>query len=560
MRFVFDEIFNISDDEGEEQVGVQLTEDDLREEEESPLTSPQMEYTYINESEEEEGIPHLKLPRKKFLDTNNQDQIEGDKSLEPVLEDDVVEMLNALKLQGKLLNARESTALPIVPSYKQLKECLKSTDVPLLSTGRDTILRDDSGERLLKLQNDFNAKIENISSNINKQIDSIVKIRTQKEEEERRRKAEEERRRKEEEEHRRKEEEERKRKEEELKRQKEEGERKRKEEEIKRQAELKEKEAKQLLEKQKYESNKKKEVTNFNEIDKTFKHYKDKIIEIKETIIQPVKNGDASMKKILSQHKRKINPKFGQLTNSNGQLRNVTNALITLIDETKVDKLPYLWILNFIAKAIVSQSETEVRVKPESALPLAKLSLILMVKYSELKELLMARFVKKCPFVIGYTCSIDTEEGRLRMGWKRSGEDNKWEEDTTYDERMGGMMTLYAVITRLPIPTEYVSDMNTVVHPLGISESWRVLARICNLDSQLITNTHFICVASWWEAAAKEFVEKYSNQGRKLLKLVGVDLVQSVQEKKYIGSARLSILVEEWMQNNVIKSFPSMDP
>ncbi|CCC69247.1 hypothetical protein NCAS_0C02570 [Naumovozyma castellii] len=295
-------------------------------------------------------------------------------------------------------------------------------------------------------------------------------------------------------------------------------------------------------------------MTDFAAIDKLFWSYKEKIASIKKDIVQPVKDSDKDLRNTISRHKRKINPKFGQLTNSNQQLMNIKADLIQLIDQTKANSLAYQWILNFIAKAAVHQAETEVRVKPESALPLGKLILSLLITYPELKDLLMARFVKKCPYVIGFTCKIDTEKGRINMGWKRNSED-KWEDESSYSERMGGMMTLFSVLTRLPLPQEFITSHS---HPLPITKSWQMLARICNTSLDLLTNTHFIVIGNWWDASAAEFLQAYANQGAKLLQLLGDDLTNVVAEHKYSGAARLRILMEEW-QMGQLKSFPEME-
>lgn len=296
-----------------------------------------------------------------------------------------------------------------------------------------------------------------------------------------------------------------------------------------------------------------KESASLKDIHTTFSKYKHMIQEIKVEIVEPVKK-DTNLKKLLAQHKRKINPKFGQLTNSMSQLESIFNELSVLIEQTRPNQLGYKWILNFISKAVVSQAESEVAVKPESALPLGKLCLSLLVKYPELKELLLARFVKKCPLVIGYTCSIDTEEGRKRMGWRRRS-DGKWEEDTSYDERMGGIMTLFAVITRLSLPQEIIKS---TTHPLPISHSWKIVARIANTPLSLLNNSHFVVLAAWWEAAAAQFLLAYGRQAQKLLDLISNDLTSTVADRKLVGAARLRILYEDWKTTHSIAQFPEM--
>ncbi|AGO10345.1 AaceriABL110Wp [[Ashbya] aceris (nom. inval.)] len=292
---------------------------------------------------------------------------------------------------------------------------------------------------------------------------------------------------------------------------------------------------------------------DFQEVEDEYMRHMERIRTIKSDIVEPVKR-DAELRKLLAQHKRKINPKFGQLTNSNAHLMELLRDMVGLVDATRSNVAAYRWILNFIAKAIVSQAETETRVKPETAVPLATLTLHLLCRYPELHELLLARIVKKCPFVLGYTCNIDTEEGRTRMGWKRNS-DGKWEDETTYDERMGGMMTLYAVISRSPLPTEFIT---TKEHPISMAHSWKMLARIGNQNPALLTNTHFVLLGSWWDAAASHFLLRYANQGSKLLRVIADDLTTAVADRKYVGAARLRILLEEWQQTGSIKSFPEM--
>lgn len=290
-------------------------------------------------------------------------------------------------------------------------------------------------------------------------------------------------------------------------------------------------------------------LTNFDQIQNQFQMYKDKIKWIKEKIVIPVKNGDSIIKNNLSKNKRKINPKFGQLTHSMNQLNKIQIELQQLVKQTKSSDLSYQWTLNFIAKALVHQAETEIGVKPENSLPLSRLTIYLLQEFPELSDLLMARFVKKCPYIIGYNCPIDTEEGRLKMGWKRKN-DNKWEDDITYDERMSGIMTFYSVITSLP--SQLGENWNIIA-------SWKFLARICNTPIDSLTNTHFVVLGSWWDASGYQFIKSFGNQSDKLLQLIGDKLTSYVADKKFVGAARLRILWEDWATNHIMKQFPEME-
>lgn len=414
--------------------------------------------------------------------------------------------------------------------------------------------------------NDLESRASKRSKEVAEQIKAIELERKRQEEERKRReeeerkRLEEERKKKEEEERKRKEEEERIRKETEQKA-KEEAERLAKEKqelEEKAAQEKKKKEEEAIKQKklqEEQEAKKGKGITNYLEVEKQFLHYKELIQKIKSDIVLKVKS-DLSTKNAILKHKRKINPKFGQLTNSLSQLSRISNEVITLINETKPNELAFKWIMNFVAKAIVAQSETEVRAHASSSLPLGKLALNLMVEFPELKEFLIARFVKKCPFVIGYTCAIDTEEGRLRMGWKRH-DGSKWEDEVSYDERMAGMMTVYSVLTRLPLDAKYYNNLE---HPLPISNGWIMLARIVNQPNNLLTNAHFMVISSWWEASAFEFTQVYGKQGVKMLNLLWTSWVQSVEDKKLSAAKTLQTIGEDWSQTGKINKFDEMEP
>ncbi|CDR46693.1 CYFA0S25e01024g1_1 [Cyberlindnera fabianii] len=421
-----------------------------------------------------------------------------------------------------------------------------------------------------KIQDEVVSRLE---ERLAKRFNAIdIKIRAIEEE---KRRIEEEKKRREEEERRKQEAEKKRLEEERIKREQEE--KKRKEAEAKAKAEAEKKalaEAEALKKKQEEDAKRAKEqakkkaqeeaeeaakkgkgVTNFKEVEAQFLQYKQKIVDIKNDIVLKVK-ADLPTKNAILKHKRKINPKFGQLTNSMSQLRRISTEVSSMINETRPQEIAYHWILNFVAKAIVSQAETEVRAKPSSSVPLAKLTLFLLCEFAELKEFLMARFVKKCPYVIGYTCAVDTEEGRLRMGWKRH-EDSKWEDQVSYDERMAGMMTLYSVITRLPLDQQH---FNTMPHPLPMSENWKMLARWMNIKSELLINTHFTVAASWWDASAKEFLMCYGVQGKKLMQIMWTTWPATVEEKKFTGAKTLMTVGEDWSKDGEIKSFGELEP
>ncbi|ANB12105.1 nucleoporin GLE1 [Sugiyamaella lignohabitans] len=287
------------------------------------------------------------------------------------------------------------------------------------------------------------------------------------------------------------------------------------------------------------EAAKSRQYTDWTKVDKEFAQRKAKIVEIKEKILAPV-SADANLRKYCFQNKRHIKVKLGQLTDSRGQLQTILRELFDVFEQAKkFNHLTYLWLLNFFAKGVVAQAETETIVAVQSAVPLGTLATFCMAQFPELVDLLLARFVKKCPQVIGYSCNIDTEEGRIRMGYKRKNE--KWEDDAVYSERVSGMCSVWTVITM----TEQLKG-TPFNHPYPFSNTWRFLARQLNKDPELVQNGDFAAVAAWWDIASERFVQVYGRQAIKALQLASGPWAMLKPDQRFPAALRLQLLGEEW--------------
>ncbi|CUM64063.1 uncharacterized protein PRCAT00001651001 [Priceomyces carsonii] len=285
------------------------------------------------------------------------------------------------------------------------------------------------------------------------------------------------------------------------------------------------------------------------QIENEFLKYKKDISDIKQNVVLKI-NENKDLKRQVNQLKRKLNPKFGQLSNSTLQLQKINIEIIDLIRSMEsTDELALKWILNFIAKAIIDQAEMEVIVQTTAAIPLARLACSLLNTFSDFDYFLIARFVKKCPFIIGYTCSIDSEEGRIRMGWKRKEE--KWEDDIKYDERLAGICTVWCTMTRIE---DFPQKIN-----YSFESSWRFLARLLNTNAVLLTNTHFSVAGSWWETCATYFLRKYGQQATKLLNVLSIEWPATTVERNFPAAMRLLILGEEWKDKNRIETIKEME-
>ena len=63
----------------------------------------------------------------------------------------------------------------------------------------------------------------------------------------------------------------------------------------------------------------------------------------------------------------------------------------------------YAYLLSHLSKALIKQAESEVSAKAEAAFPLARVVLGLILRgHAALSDILFARFVKKCPWVVPF--------------------------------------------------------------------------------------------------------------------------------------------------------------
>lgn len=327
----------------------------------------------------------------------------------------------------------------------------------------------------------------------------------------------------------------------------------RQEEERKKQKE-KEREERELREKKEAEkkhildARKDAGFTNPSAVEKELLKYLERISQIKATVVNELLK-NLNLKKSVSALKRKINVKFGQLSNSMTQLRTITSQVVELINSCKSEPLAFQWILNSVAKLLVSQAETEVTVKPTAALPLGQLAVALLNEIDGLDYYLSARIVKKCPLVLGYTCPLKTDEDRTRMGWKH--QDQVWERETKYEERIGGILSLWAVMACLGLFEKT---------PLFSKEAqWRFVARILNTKLELVTDVHYVLLCNWWEAAGASFAGIYKSQAEKLLLLASQDFASNGVQKSFAAATRLSVLGEDLFKRGNFNSLKPME-
>lgn len=309
--------------------------------------------------------------------------------------------------------------------------------------------------------------------------------------------------------------------------------------------------------------------------------WRDKMRTFKEQVIEKVKS-DPALKKEVRANNRTIGVRVGQVINTRESICKVTNELHEVLsryapDGTTNPSVQYMYTLSHLSKCLIRQSENEVSAKPEAAYPLAKVVVGLLLRgHAALGEILMARLVKKCCWVVPFYPpreeGQDDAEYRKSVGQKQGSA----ESDVQYASRMGAILTLYFAICSvnlvslfptLPRQPSSPQELEALIPPaLRISAAWSWLAGIvrpplAGLDPtpQLITTA--------LETMGQDLVDYYgAGQMQKLVRAIrmqGLGMVNvgdvaadagSLGPKNAPARQRLALLIQP-MESRVPPSF-----
>lgn len=285
-----------------------------------------------------------------------------------------------------------------------------------------------------------------------------------------------------------------------------------------------------------------------------------KMKHIKEHIL-PVVSGNAQWRKQCFAAKRQITPKIGQLTNSKQEIARITSALSSLLNEAKAAPCPnqeiYTWVLNHLSKCLIRQAEQEVAVKLDTAYPLARVVVWLLLDgHSELSNVLMARLVKKSCWCLGYVPPKTAEYSDEAAYAKAVGRASLEETSVQFSSRQAGIVAFYFAICQTPpqTPTNARGDLEAIPRHFRPSALWTWQARCITPPM----TRHAIVPALWAtmvEVAGDRVLRIYGRQAAKvwtLLYQVGIMQGQAEFVKLDEGKAasgRLQLLLEDWKKN-----------
>ena len=315
--------------------------------------------------------------------------------------------------------------------------------------------------------------------------------------------------------------------------------------EAKEEAARKEKE-REAAEKAKLEvekQNEKAKLTNYGAEDAVAlaDEYLAKLKHIKETVDKQVKSDRAMMTEAL-RYRMKFTTKIGAVTNSRRHIQEFYQELTGILTQGKHSELLYTWLLNNMAKQIVKQSETEVSVNFNKAFPLATLACLLICDHPELLKLILARMMKKCPYVVPRYPKREQGETddqlRKKMGY-REVEEGKFESEQQFQERMNGIIALYAAMIQADL-----ADFGKQ-NPYGMIHGWSWLARMLNMTPRKITPG---AIETFLKIAGHGFLMQYGKQGHKLMQFIHQDYLQRIGKGAEGAKVRLELLLEEYFK------------
>ncbi|KAI0490535.1 GLE1-domain-containing protein [Xylaria cf. heliscus] len=201
----------------------------------------------------------------------------------------------------------------------------------------------------------------------------------------------------------------------------------------------------------------------------------------------------------------------------------------------------FLYLLNIFAKSIINQFINECGAQPKAADPLGVIAAHVfsnktyLWRGKTLVDILMAKYRVACPVLFGYRGSESTEQGRMRLGWKRDGA--AWAPEQQHMDRMKGLAVGYAAISL----RDFSKSPNK--NPWPPSKYWTSLARIVNTPPTEISNTQCVVLRGMVEIYEERFIYFYGSAAIAALRWALIDFPNKAPAKTP-GTSGLLVLAQ----------------
>ncbi|KAG0033100.1 hypothetical protein BGZ82_006254 [Podila clonocystis] len=285
--------------------------------------------------------------------------------------------------------------------------------------------------------------------------------------------------------------------------------------------------------------------------DKERQHYKSVLDYIHNDVVVAIDSNKA-VKKLCADAKREIVPLIGQLINVRDEILRVAitiDGVFKKMRDAHGDN-GYYWIMNIAAKKFVQQAGNDLLVKVGPAFPMAHVIVLLFTNHPKFLDVMMARFSKKCPYVMPMYIAkdgSDTPELYMKkLGYARK--DKGWESEAQYDARQCAIFSLYCAIMQ----TEPTVGRNIY----SITHAWTWMARVLNMPPRAITPA---LISSFVDVCGHVYLSTYRNQAMKIFRLTMTDFIPMVPKEGIAGATRLKIQLEDFMKSGHIPKAEGRD-
>ncbi|KAG0251449.1 hypothetical protein BG011_007603 [Mortierella polycephala] len=264
-----------------------------------------------------------------------------------------------------------------------------------------------------------------------------------------------------------------------------------------------------------------------------------KVREHMDTVVKPWLVSNPDQKKKFLSARRDVTGNIGKIHNTLQQVFIVAKDIDAIFKNANqaYGANGYNWIMNAAAKKFVTQAEKETEVRVAPAFPIAQVVVLLFQNHPLFLDVLMARFIKKCPYVIPKYFAKEPNESPddylRKIGYRRH--DKGWENEAQYNARQCGIFTLYCAIMQTIPPA------GENLYP--ISNAWTWMARIINMPPRPITPA---LLAVFVEVCGERYLSTYRNQANKVLRLLMQDFIPLIPKEGVSASTRLKTKLEDF--------------
>ncbi|OWZ66618.1 hypothetical protein AYX14_05912 [Cryptococcus neoformans] len=301
----------------------------------------------------------------------------------------------------------------------------------------------------------------------------------------------------------------------------------------------------------------------------TWRAYIEKQNWMKSEVIEKVKADRPTMTS-LNKGKRMIIRWLGQALNTRESVVKITTDIHDLL----IQQLPsppsaaspiqfnpdipktYAYLLSHVSKVLITQAQSEITSKPASAFPLAKVVVGLMLRgHAALGDVLFARFVKKCPWVVPFYPAPQANQSREE--YEKSTGRGTDESQHEYISRMSSICTLFFAILQTPLmpliptlpsaPTPEELD-KLIPKPMRLTYAWMWLA-LALRGPMPASPPIAALLTTWIEIALAEVIRIYGKgQTDKLRESLERQGIQGGEIKGDGGMSRdkLGFVLDKW--------------